>query len=73
MLEASWKWKLNDKRTQGRYIDKGLVDGTKAQESLNALPDLSSQAVCVEIAMEDCQMDDDLSASETSLDTGHLT
>jgi len=57
MLEMSWKWKLNDKRTQGRYVDKGIVKADKVQESLAALPDLSSQAACVEIAMDDLELE----------------
>ena len=72
MLEMSWKWKLTDKRTQERYVEKGLVEESKVQESLNTLPDLAAQAVCVEIAMEDCQMESD-GSSASSLEGGQLT
>jgi hypothetical protein len=67
MLDMSWKWKLGDKRTQGKYIEKGLVDKSKLEAQLKALPDESANATWVEIDMEEVHVDD---VTETSDEEG---
>lgn len=73
MLDTSWKWKLTDKRTQERYVEKGILDKAEAEKSVASLPDLSAQAVCVEIAMDDCSMEGNPSQSDASANSGNLT
>ncbi|MFM8270161.1 MAG: hypothetical protein ACKN9V_08235 [Pseudomonadota bacterium] len=58
MLDMNWKWKLNDKRTQDRYVEKGLVDKTKLESEKKNLPDLAAHATWVEIDMEDVHVDE---------------
>ena len=65
----NWKWKLNDKRTQGRYVEKGLLDKATVESELKKLPDLSANATWVEIDMEDVHAED-LANEDTSGETG---
>lgn len=58
MLDTTWKWKLTDKRTQDRYVEKGLVDKAHVQTVLKNLPDEAANATWVEIDMEDGQLGD---------------
>lgn len=67
MLDMSWKWKLNDKRTQDRYVERGLLEKDKVQGALKNLPDLSAQATWVEMDMEEGQV----SESETTGSSEH--
>ncbi|NBX76551.1 MAG: hypothetical protein EBQ92_08345 [Proteobacteria bacterium] len=68
MLDMNWKWKLKDKRTQDRYVEKGLLDKAKAETELKNLPDLAASATWVEIDMEDLHVDDS-AESDTSDNT----
>ena len=67
MTDTTWKWKLNDRRTQDRYAEKGLVDRAQLANKIKALPDEAANATWVEIDMEDGQlMDDDTSDASTA-------
>jgi len=68
MLDMNWKWKLKDKRTQDRYVEKGLLEKAKVEAELKSLPDLTANATWVEIDMEDVQVDG-ADESETSDET----
>jgi hypothetical protein len=72
MLDMNWKWKLKDKRTQDRYVDKGLLDKAKAETDLKNLPDLTASATWVEIDMEDVQVDDAADAESNDDTEGSL-
>lgn len=68
MLDMTWKWKLNDKRTQGRYVEKGLMEKSNVEAELKKLPDLAANATWVEIDMEDVHVDE-AAAEENGTDT----
>jgi len=63
MQDNHWKWKLNDTRTQGRYLDKGMIQKEEVEKQLKGLPDLSANATWVEIDMEECQIEGGENAS----------
>jgi len=67
MLDTTWKWKLNDKRTQDKYIEKGLVDKAQVQTMMKNLPDEAANATWVEIDMEDGQLGEE-EMNDTSSD-----
>jgi hypothetical protein len=50
--------KLIDKRVAHRYVRKGLVDEKDYEKYLKSLPDLADQALSVEAAMDDDDLDD---------------
>ncbi len=58
MSENTWKWKLNDKRTQDRYVDRGLIQKETVEKQMKSLPDLSASATVVQIDMEEGQMEE---------------
>lgn len=66
-MDMSWKWKLGDKRTQDRYVEKGLVEKNKVEAQLKALPDETANATWVEIDMEEVRVD---GSSEDSSEEG---
>ncbi len=53
--------KLVDKRVVARYIQKGLVDEKDYEQLLKKLPDLESQALPMDAAMDldDFELDDE--------------
>lgn len=67
-MDMTWKWKLNDKRTQDRYVEKGLLEKTKVEGLMKTLPDESSNATWVEIDMEDLNLNQDALSHVSSSD-----
>jgi hypothetical protein len=58
-MAETYEIKLIDRRVVKRYVRKGVVDEKEYAAHLKALPDLESQALSVESAM-DGELDDDL-------------
>lgn len=67
-MDLKWKWKLNDKRTQDRYVEKGLLEKSKVESLLKSLPDESSNASWVEIDMEDLNLNQEGLSHASSMD-----
>jgi hypothetical protein len=57
-MAEMYEIKLIDRRVVKRYVRKGVVDEKEYAAILKALPDLESQALSVESAM-DGEFDDD--------------
>jgi hypothetical protein len=57
-MAETYEIKLIDRRVVKRYVRKGIVDEKEYAAHLKALPDLEEQALSVESAMEDDQLDD---------------
>jgi hypothetical protein len=57
-MAETYEIKLIDRRVVKRYVRKGIVDEKEYAAHLKALPDLEGQALSVESAMEDDQLDD---------------
>jgi len=51
--------KLVDRRVVNRYLRKNRLDEKEYEKYLKSLPDLAEQAVPVEAALEDDDLDDD--------------
>jgi hypothetical protein len=60
-MAETYEIKLIDRRVVKRYVRKGIVDEKEYAAHLKALPDLESQALSVESAM-DGDLDDDTGA-----------
>jgi hypothetical protein len=62
-MAETYEIKLIDRRVVKRYVRKGIVDEKEYAAHLKALPDLESQALSVESAM-DGELDDDVDGEE---------
>ena len=62
-MAETFEIKLIDRRVVKRYVRKGIVDEKEYAAHLKALPDLESQALSVESAM-DGELDDDADGEE---------
>ena len=58
-MAETYEIKLIDRRVVKRYVRKGIVDEKEYAAHLKALPDLESQALSVESAM-DGELNDDV-------------
>jgi hypothetical protein len=62
-MAETYEIKLIDRRVVKRYVRKGIVDEKEYAAHLKALPDLESQALSVESAM-DGELNDDVDGEE---------
>ena len=62
-MAETYDIKLIDRRVVKRYVRKGIVDEKEYAAHLKALPDLESQALSVESAM-DGELNDDVDGEE---------
>lgn len=56
MMDATWKWKLTDKRTADRYVEKGILSKADYEKHLKSLPDESANATWVEMSIEETDL-----------------
>ena len=61
-------WKLYDRRTMDRYVEKGMLKGPEAQSYLKSLPDETNNAQWVQMDINDTEMgnENDKSAEDTT-------
>jgi hypothetical protein len=58
-MAETFENKLIDKRVVHRYIRKGVVDEREYAGHLKALPDLEEQALALDAALDDDDLDDE--------------